>query len=89
MVCLIPCIEEGCKENTEVISADSGHEHGQDAESCTPFCIDHCCTPHVIFQEAADLMPFATKYFSTVSVHFSLGPYLSVPSSVWQPPKNA
>ena len=88
-LCCIPCIENNCASHNDKTASIEEHEHEGETESCTPFCIDNCCSPHVIFQETIDLIPSLIKHSSPVTVHVSLVRYTSVPSAVWQPPKNA
>lgn len=86
-LCCIPCIENNCATHNDKFASLEEPEHNGETELCTPFCIDNCCSPHVILQETINLIPSLIKHSSPLTVYVSRDTYTSVSSAVWQPPK--
>jgi hypothetical protein len=86
-----PCLEDDCREygKDEVFSYTSNNEETpyKKPEACTPFCIDSCCSIHVICHAVHDVSLSRVEYQTTTSQYlkdtFSSFRF----TSIWQPPK--
>src|SRR5690606_17732733 len=90
LVSIVPCVDgDSCEEDTDLAAAAvKVHDHlSNDQDSCSPFCISSCCTPHFASHnlEIIDLSaaPNPVAKLTPYTDRFLPKPM----RNIWQPPR--
>ena len=85
---LIPCDDAGSEENEHVtiLDGDLDHDHSQEPDLCSPFCVCHCCHTHFAtydnFYDGLPSLPFVIQ-ITGYAVFFPKGYH----PPIYQPPR--